>query len=82
MNAGYRMSDFRVITGASFRIVVDVGAWDNSRVINSPGQSGDPASPHYADLAPLWANEEYVPLVFSDYAVDQAAELRITLQPR
>jgi len=82
MNAGYRMSDFRVITGASFRIVVDVGAWDNSRVINSPGQSGDPASPHYADLAPLWANEDYVPLVFSDYAVDRAAELRISLQPR
>lgn len=81
MNAGYRNSDFRVISGASFRIVVDVGAWDNSRVINAPGQSGDPASPHYADLAPLWADEAYVPLLYTRDAVDAAAAERITLQP-
>ncbi|MEJ0064985.1 MAG: penicillin acylase family protein [Caulobacteraceae bacterium] len=44
------MDDFAAINGASFRMVVDVGDWDNSRIINSPGQSGDPASPHYDDL--------------------------------
>jgi penicillin amidase len=74
MNAGYRLSDFRVITGATFRMVVDVGAWDNSRCINAPGQSGDPASPHYADLAPLWAKGEYVPMLYTRAAVDAAAE--------
>jgi penicillin amidase len=74
MNAGYRLSDFRVITGASFRMVVDVGAWDNSRCINAPGQSGDPVSPHYADLAPLWAKGEYVPMLYTRAAVDAAAE--------
>ena len=64
MNAAYRLSDFRVTTGASFRMVIDVGNWDNSRAINAPGQSGDPRSPHYGDLAPLWAAGEYVPLLY------------------
>ncbi len=81
MAAGYRMSDFRVISGASFRMVVDVGDWDNSRAINAPGQSGDPASPHYDDLAPIWAAGEYFPLLYSRAAVDAACGLRILLAP-
>eukprot|EP01037_Dinobryon_pediforme_P006685 gene6685-6755_t len=81
MNAGYRLSDFKVTHGASFRMVVDVGAWDNSRFINAPGQSGDPRSPHYADLAPLWAAGEYVPMLYSVQAVDAATRLRIVLTP-
>jgi penicillin amidase len=81
MNAGYRLSDFKVTHGASFRMVVDVGAWDNSRFINAPGQSGDPRSPHYADLAPLWAAGEYVPMLYSTEAVDSATLLRIVLTP-
>ena len=53
MMAAYRPADFRVYLGASARIVIDVGDWDKSQWINSPGQSGDPRSPHYGDLAPL-----------------------------
>src|SRR5207244_13002513 len=49
------LPDFTQEAGATFRLVVDVGGWDNWLVMNSPGQSGDPASPHYADLFPLWA---------------------------
>ena len=81
MNAGYRLSDFRVTSGASFRMVVDVGNWDASMCINAPGQSGDPRSPHYADLAPRWAAGEYVPMLFSQQAVDAAAEEVIRLVP-
>ena len=40
--ATYRRSDYRLTAGASFRMVLDVGNWDASRVINAPGQSGDP----------------------------------------
>jgi penicillin amidase len=79
--ATFRMEDFAVTNGASFRMVADVGAWDNSRVINTPGQSGDPASPHYNDLFPLWAEGRYVPMLFSREAVDQAARLVIELAP-
>ena len=60
---------------------MDVGAWDNSVAINTPGQSGDPASPHYADLAKTWAAGEYFPLCYSKEAVDAATVSRIYLDP-
>jgi penicillin amidase len=82
MNGSYRPDDFRLTLGASFRIVVDVGAWDNSFCINTPGQSGDPRSPHYRDLAPIWAKGEYVPLLYSEEAIENAAEFRIQLIAR
>jgi penicillin amidase len=77
----YRASDFVVSAGASVRMVMDVGAWDNSMMINTPGQSGDPKSPHYKDLFPLWNAGEYVPLSFSREAVDRNAERVIKLAP-
>lgn len=80
-NNGWRAKDYRVISGVSWRMVVDVGDWDASFTINSPGQSGDPASPHYRDLFPLWARDEYVPLLFSRPAIEAAAEARIRLVP-
>ncbi|MDJ1158190.1 penicillin acylase family protein [Chelatococcus sp. SYSU_G07232] len=81
MLAAYRPSDFRIVTGASVRFVVDVGDWDRSLCINTPGQSGDPRSPHYRDLALLWARGDYVPLLYSREAVERAAELRLLLSP-
>ena len=81
MNAGYRLPDFRVTSGASFRLVVDVGDWDGSRVINAPGQSGDPRSPYYGNLSESWSRAEFVPLLYSAAAVEAAAELRIALEP-
>jgi penicillin amidase len=78
-NNGWRAKDFRIVSGVSWRMVVDVGDWDASFTINSPGQSGDPASPHYRDLFPLWARDEYVPLLFSRPAIEAAAEARIRL---
>jgi penicillin G amidase len=77
----YRMADFAVTQGASFRMVVDVGGWDNSLVINTPGQSGEVDSPHYGDLFPLWARGEYVPLLWSRGAVEAAAERVFALSP-
>ena len=69
------------MAGASVRMVLDVGQWDNSMVINAPGQSDDPDSGHYRDLLPLWASGRYVPLLFSRSAVEQAAEEIIDLTP-
>ena len=81
MNTRYRASDFRAVAGASFRMVVDVGNWDETRFINSPGQSGDPRSAHYDDLAPIWARRDYRPLLYSRDAVDREAIMRIQLLP-
>lgn len=76
-----RTEDFRLIGSASFRMVLDVGNWDASWTVNTPGQSGDPRSRHYADLAPLWARGGYVPMLFSRGAIDKAVEQKIVLTP-
>ncbi|MFE1601247.1 penicillin acylase family protein [Methylobacterium sp. ID0610] len=81
MYTGYRTDSFRLVAGASFRMVVDVGNWDASLFINGPGQSGDPRSPHYADHAEPWAKREYRPLLYSREAVDAATERVIRLVP-
>lgn len=73
---------FRVASGASWRMVLDVGDWDSSAAINSPGQSGDPRSPHYEDLFETWAAGEYFPLLYSRGAVEGSASQTITLRPR
>ena len=73
---------FRVVSGASWRMVLDVGEWDNSVAMNSPGQSGDPGSPHYDDLFPMWASDETFPLLYSREKVEAATETRIQLKPQ
>ena len=79
--AGWRTGDFQQSVGATVRVVMDVGGWDNSVFMNSPGQSGDPMSPHYRDLFPLWAAGSYVPLRFSRTAVEADAEVVMRLTP-
>lgn len=79
--ATYAPGTFRQTAGASVRLVMDVGAWDNSVAINTPGQSGDPFSAHYRDLFPLWAAGAYVPLDYSRAAIERDAETVITLRP-
>ncbi|MBK9168161.1 MAG: penicillin acylase family protein [Bryobacterales bacterium] len=68
--------------GASFREILDAGDWDRSMVTQVPGQSGQPGSRFYGNLLPLWAENEYFPLVFSREAVEKNAAHRLTLQPR
>ena len=74
-------SDLRQMSGASVRLVLDVGNWDNSRAVNHPGQTGDPASPHYRDLAAMWRKGEYFPLAYSRAAVEEATERIIQMLP-
>ena len=81
-NTAYSPEDFRQTGGSSWRLVVDVGAWDGSLAMNSPGQSGDPGSPHYDDLFPAWASDGAFPLLYSREKVEEAAESRIVLEPR
>ena len=79
--ASWRAEDFRVTSGASFRMVLDVGNWDESRFINTPGQSGDVDSPHARDLFPVWVKGGYLPLVYSREAVEAATERVLKLSP-
>lgn len=73
---------FRQIHGASYRHLIDLADWDHTLATSTPGQSGQPGSPHYADLASLWAKGEYFPLAFSRAKVDAATQHRLTLRPK
>jgi len=81
-NTSYAASTFRQTSGASYREIFDVGEWDNSVAVNAPGQSGQPGSPHYGNLLPLWAAGRYHPLPYSRKAVEQYAAERLLLEPR
>ena len=79
--SGYRSKDFQLVVGPSFRMVLDVGNWDNSRAVNYPGQSGNPDDIHYRDLTEMWLSGKYFPLLYTRDAVEKAASARITLEP-
>lgn len=51
---------FANVHAAGFRAIYDLGDLSRSRFIISTGQSGNPYSPHWDDLAPLWAANRYV----------------------
>lgn len=67
--------------GASYREIMDVANWDRSVVTNVPGQSGQPESPYYGNLLPLWDKGEYFPMVYSRARVNQEAAHKLTLKP-
>ena len=66
--------------GASFREVLDLSDWDRSISTNVPGESGDPASPHFGDLLEPWSKGEYHPLSFTRAAVEKVTTERLTLR--
>ncbi len=80
-NTGFRGNGFAVASGASFRMVVDVGNWDNAFATNAPGQSGDPRSPFYDNLLDNWATDDKFPLLYSRTAIEKNDAFSITLLP-
>jgi penicillin amidase len=72
---------FNQIHGATYRHVLDLADWDRGLATSAPGQSGQPGSPHYADLAPLWAKGGYFPLAFSRGKVEEVTGNRLVLEP-
>jgi penicillin amidase len=81
-NATSFNGNFQQIAGASYREIFDLSDWDRSRAINVPGQSGQPGSPHYGDLLPLWAKGKYFPLAYTRKAVESVASEKLMLVPK
>ena len=67
---------------ANHRTVIDLADFDRSRYVVAGGQSGNPLSPHYADLFGRWRRGEGVPIAWSPAAVEAAARRRLVLRPR
>jgi len=68
-------------SGGSLKIIADAEDWDNSVGLNTPGQSGDPDSPHYRDLFQLWAQGQYFPIAYTRKKVDSVTESVTRLTP-
>ena len=67
---------------ASYRQILDVGAWDQSVAVNTAGQSGHASSPHYFDQNALWRSGQYHPLPFTRAAVEAATVARLGTDAR
>jgi penicillin amidase len=64
------------------RTVIDLGDPEQSRYVLAGGQSGNPLSPHSADLFALWQRGEGVPIPWSHDAVVAATVDTLLLRPR
>jgi penicillin amidase len=72
---------YEAVVIPSCRQIHDLASPDGSSIVHPPGQSGHPASAAWADLLPLWAAGERVPLPLSPEAVRAAARHELTLRP-
>ena len=72
---------FASVQAASYRGLYDLADFDRSRFIAATGQSGHPLSPHYRDLAELWAAGKTVSMTRDPKIYRQNAEGRLRLQP-
>lgn len=69
-------------TGANFRRIVDLADPTRTVATNGPGQSAQPGSPFYGNLAERLGNGEYFPLLWARDAVEAGAEYQLTLRPK
>ena len=69
----FPIADEAVFT-ASWRQIMDLSDWDNSRGVHPTGQSGHPASKHYDDQMPMWLNGQHHPLLWSREKILQHQE--------
>ncbi|MBM7060492.1 penicillin acylase family protein [Pseudomonas sp. UL073] len=74
--------DFDTWLIPAMRIVVDFGQAEPMQGINSSGQSGNPASPHYADGIQPWLKGQYQSFPFQSQNIDRVyGSKRLTLIP-
>ncbi len=83
---GFTVSDpdhpFAQNHGAGYRAVYDLAEPERSVFIQSTGQSGNPFSPHYRDLAKAWRDGRYLPMLTERTQVNRGALGTLTLRPR
>jgi len=70
---------FRAVHGAGYRAVYDFADLDKSVFIQTTGQSGNPFSSQYDDMADLWAKGQYLQMTTrrEDYGRDALGTWRL-----
>jgi penicillin amidase len=79
--AGYGRGDFAVRVVASYRQIIDVGEWSNSRSQHTTGQSGQPFHPHYGDMISSWQKVRHHPMLYEKEDIVANQEGLLILQP-
>ncbi|WP_114907498.1 penicillin acylase family protein [Ornithinimicrobium murale] len=74
-------NSFRVTSGPSMRMVVDLADLDASTWVNLGGNSGHPFHPNYNDQTSAWLANETFPWVHSRAAVEKDAAHTLFLRP-
>jgi acyl-homoserine-lactone acylase len=75
-------NDFNVWLIPAMRVVVDFGLEEPMIGVNSSGQSGNPASPHYADGIDAWLKGGYMSFPFQSRNIDKVyGSKRLLLTP-
>lgn len=65
----------------SYRQIVDLADFSNSRAIHTTGQSGLPGNPHYDDFIPLWREGHYHPMHYGRKEILANLEHLLVLRP-
>ena len=67
--------------GPSERFVADLADWDDSIMLITGGESGQPGSEHYRDQFPYWYEGKAIYAAFSDAAEAKTKKHTLTLKP-
>jgi acyl-homoserine-lactone acylase len=81
--SGYRWGqDFEAVQASTLRIIVDFSQIEPMMGQNGAGQSGNPASPNYADGVEPWLKGQYLSIPMQPENFERAyGKARLTLTP-
>ena len=80
--AAYPMSQPYSVTNLSvLRYVFDLSNWNESKWVVPLGSSGHPASPHYTDQLPIWADNKLIPMIYDWDQISKEAKSHQQLIP-
>jgi len=66
----------------SMRMIADMSNLNNSLTVHTTGQSGHAYHQHYTDMAEMWANIQYYPMLWDQKDVIPQAEGHLVLTPK
>ena len=73
--------EYVTTVGPGLRALYDLAEPERSRFIVTPGQSGNPLSSRYRDLAARWQRGEYVPMITDRDALQKQPHETLILSP-
>ncbi|MFZ5517114.1 MAG: penicillin acylase family protein [Candidatus Zhuqueibacterota bacterium] len=82
-NATYRMrgNQFETVVGPSLRQIIDLSHPNKSRWMITTGQTAHPLSRHFKDMAPMWLNGDYLPMMTDSLKICTSDFDNLVLKP-